>query len=103
VRWGGGGGWAGERGDKETVKKYRQCSYDVTLWRVRMGIDAVEKQQYYIFGIYVSVFALVILHAKRMRLFILSVVCLAVPYFCTLSHIQYDNQERKLCLKYLSV
>jgi len=73
------------------------------LWRVRIGIVAVEKQQYYIFGIYISVFALVILHAKRMRLVILSVACMAVPYIYTLSHIKYDNQERKLYLKYLSL
>jgi hypothetical protein len=37
-----------------------------------------------------------------MRLFILSVACLAVPYFCTLSYVRYDNRERKLYLKYLS-
>jgi hypothetical protein len=89
-------------GGRETVKKDRQYTYDVTLWRVRIGIVAVEKQNYYIFGVYVSVLALVILHAKCMRLFILSVACLGASYFCTLSHIRYDNQERKSCLKYLS-
>jgi hypothetical protein len=31
-------------GGRETLKKDRQCTYDVTLWRVRIGIVAVEKQ-----------------------------------------------------------
>jgi hypothetical protein len=56
--------------------------YNVTLRRVRVTIVPMEKQ--YVLRVPV---ALVIQHAKRMRLIILSsVACSALPYFPTLSH-----------------
>ena len=40
--------------------------------------------------------ALVIQHAKRMRRFVSSVACLAIPYFSTLFHKRNDFRGKKL-------
>jgi len=56
--------------------------------RFRVTIVAVERQQ--VLNI-MSVCALVIQHAMRMRLIILSyVICLVLQYFSTLSHKRRD-------------
>jgi hypothetical protein len=68
-----------------TLKEERQCTYNVTMGRVRVTKVAVEKQQ---LSHILTVFAaLVIQNGKSMRRIILpSVACSAVLYFSTLSH-----------------
>ena len=58
-----------------------QCTYNVILRCVRVTLRAMEKQE--VLNITrVCILALVIRHAKRMRLIsLLPVVCVAVPYF----------------------
>ena len=81
-----------------------QCTYNVTLRRVRLTIVAVEKAISIAYSQSVSL-ALVMRHAKRMRRIILSTVaCLAVQNVSTLSHKRhyfrkniYIYIERKLC------
>ena len=55
-----------------------------------------------------SVFALIIQHAKRMsRVTLPSVVCMALPYLSTLSHKRHDFREKikvtehKICFDFL--
>jgi hypothetical protein len=61
---------------------------NVTLRRVHGTTVGVEKQKVLHF-LRVSV-ALVIQQANSMRRIMSSVVCLALPYFTTLSHKRYD-------------
>jgi hypothetical protein len=72
--------------------------YNVTLKRFRITIVAVQNQKYYIFCVCVCVcvsVALVIQHAGRMRLIILSsVACLAVPWLTTICHKRHDYQKK---------
>jgi hypothetical protein len=64
---------------------------NVALRRVRVTIVAVEKSITYSECVPVT---LVIQHATRMRHSILSVTCLAVPHFPTLSHKQHDFRNK---------
>ena len=58
----------------------------ITLRHVCVTITPVEKQYKYTYSECASL-ALVIQHAKRMhRIILLSVACLTLPYFFTLSH-----------------
>ena len=57
-------------------EEYRQCSYNVQLWRVRATIAVVEKQSACATSS--------------------SVACLALQYFYTLSHKRHDFRQKKI-------
>jgi hypothetical protein len=79
--------------------------YNVTLRRVRITIVAVKKAISITYSECLFV-ALVIQHAKSMRhIILLSVACLILSYFSTLSDKRHDTQKSllnvTLCLDFL--
>jgi len=88
-------------------KQGRQCTYNVTLRRVRATIVAVKKAISITYSECVSL-ALGIQHATRMRHIILSsVACPALQYFPTFSHKRYEFRkkiiEHKMCVLSFSI
>jgi len=67
---------------EESMQQDKQCTYNVTLRRVRVTVVPMEKQSVlHILCVCVCV-ALLSQHVKGLRLVILSsVACLTVPYF----------------------
>jgi hypothetical protein len=95
------------------LKQYRQCTYNITLRRIREILLPWESNKYYICvqgGARACVcrsaclqVALLIQHGTRMRHIVTSsVTCLAPPYFSTFSHIRHDFRkkvtEHKMCV-----
>jgi hypothetical protein len=65
--------------DKISLHKTGNLCINVTLWRVRLTVVAVEKE--YVLHILSMSVAMVIQHALRMRRIVSSVACPVVPYF----------------------
>jgi hypothetical protein len=78
---------------RRTRKKYKtgNVGIKVTLRRVHDTTDATEKPETYILTVSV-VFA--IQHAKCVHHITVSVVCLVLPYFSTLSHYEARFVEK---------
>ena len=71
----------------------RQCTYNVTLRRVRVTNVAVEKQ-YYTLRVCVCTLALVTRNVMcTCRITLLYAACHCLPYFSTLSHKRHDFRE----------
>jgi len=91
---------------RPTKYQDRQCTYNVTLRRVRPTVVAMEKQLSNTYCECAFV-ALGIQHAMRMRRIILSTVaCLSVKYFSTLSHKRHFFskkviENKKVCFDFL--
>jgi hypothetical protein len=63
----------------------RQCTYNITMMRVRATIVEMERQ-YLLDILCVCILALVVRHARRrLRIILSSAACLSLPYFSTLS------------------
>jgi len=75
------------------VLQDRQCTYKVTMRRVRVTIVAVEEQFHILI---VCTVTLLILHSQCMRLLYCQLWVLVLPYFSALSRRRYAFREKKL-------